>query len=547
MHAENRFRALRKLTATALASVGPHFFHVGFAKTGARTEKYAVCPALRGARSPQEAAILANMKKPCLVSSVIVSALAALLAAPLARANSDQASSTVAIAHVTVIDATGSPPQPDMTVVITGDRIAALGRSGQVSVPGNARVVDASGKFLIPGLWDMHAHIAIHASMKDTRLPLLVANGVTGVRDLGALQNTVEALRQWREEIRSGTLLGPRIVAAGPIVDGPAGGNRAFAIVNTEDEARQAVIDLKRQGFDFAKVYSALSRPAYLAIVDETGRQGISFAGHVPRVITATEASNLGQKSIEHLTGVLVAASTREDRLMKETGEVAVLEVAMRSKAYRRIEAVSADSYSAGKANRLFATFAKNGTWQCPTLTVLRSDLARHDARFTQDERLKYVAPATRRSWDPASNPGARLDEAELNAEARIYRKQLELVGAMNRAGVGILAGTDMGNPYCFPGSGLHDELELMVEAGLTPVQALQTATLNAARYLGREDEVGSIGVGRLADLVLLDADPLADIGNIRLIRAVVVGGRVLDRPQLDQLLQSAERAVDGT
>ncbi len=493
---------------------------------------------------PAGAVILTNMNKQSLVRIVIV-ALGLPSTASIAWATSEPVSSTVAISHVTVIDATGSPSQPDMTVVIEGDRITALGRSDRVSVPGNARIVDASGKFLIPGLWDMHAHIAIYASMKDTRLPLLIANGVTGIRDLGALQDTVAALRRWREEIQAGTLLGPRIVAAGPILDGPAGGNRAFAMISTEEEARQAVIDLKRQGFDFAKVYSALSRPAYLAIVDEAKRQHFPFAGHVPRILSASEASNLGQRSIEHLTGVLVATSAREEELMKESGAAATMEPTARAKAYRRIEAESAESHSAEKADRLFATFARNGTWQCPTLTVLRSELARHDARFTQDARLKYVAPATRRSWDPASNPAARLDEAELNAEARIYQRQLALVRDMQRAGVGILAGTDMGNPYCFPGSGLHDELELMVEAGLTPMQALQTATLNPARYLGRDDEVGSIGVGKLADLVLLDADPLVDIGNVRQIRAVVVGGRILDRPQLDQLLQSAELAVN--
>ncbi|MGH6884760.1 MAG: amidohydrolase family protein, partial [Geminicoccales bacterium] len=297
---------------------------------------------------------------------------------------------SLAFTHVTVIDATGAAAQPDMTVVIAGDRIAALGRTNRVDLPQDARVVDAAGQFLIPGLWDMHAHIAIYASMKATRLPLLIANGVTGVRDLGALDDTVDDLRQWREEIAAGRLLGPRIVAAGPILDGREGGSEEFSIVTTAAEGRQAVVALAEQGFDFVKVYSWLTPEVYSAIVDEAGKQRLPFAGHVPRALTVAEASDAGQKSIEHLTGMLLAVSTRESELMREMAELPEPGTSNGFRASSRILAEAVESYSENKAGRLFKRLVENETWHCPTLVVLKSRVTRHDPTSRQDPRLRY-------------------------------------------------------------------------------------------------------------------------------------------------------------
>jgi len=205
-------------------------------------------------------------------------------------------STTLAITHVTVIDATGAPAHPDMTVLIKGNRITEVGKSGKIRVPEDAQVVSATGKFLIPGLWDMH----VHWYDKDY-LPLFIANGVTGIRIMWGMPRH----HQWRTEIEAGQLLGPHMLIASPIVDGPKPVWPGSTTVANASEARQAVIQAKRDGADFIKVYSLLPRDAYFAIADESKKQGLPFEGHVPISVSAEEASNAGQKSIEHLTGIL--------------------------------------------------------------------------------------------------------------------------------------------------------------------------------------------------------------------------------------------------
>src|SRR5262249_9091040 len=278
-------------------------------------------------------------------------------------------------------------------------------------------------------------------------------------------------------------------------------------------EARDAVDMARKSGADFIKVYTLLPRDAYFAIADETKKLGIPFAGHVPNSVTAIEASEAGQKSIEHLTGMVLAASTREDEFRKEYNDAgqkgfeALKEVGKK----RAVEIL--ESYSEEKAAHVFSVYKKNNTWQCPTLTVLRSFGYVNDPTFTNDPRLKYMPPSIREEWNPKND--FRLNDRspeDYENSRRSYQKSLEIVGAMNRAGVPILAGTDTLNPFCFPGFSLHDELALLTQAGLTPMQALQAATRNAAEYLGQLDSLGTIEPHKLADLVLLSANPLDDI-----------------------------------
>jgi len=256
--------------------------------------------------------------------------------------------------HVTVIDATGAPVQPDMTVVITKGRITALGKTGTITIPPEAQVVDATGKFLIPGLWDMHVHIASDANPggKETCLPLFIANGVTGVRDMGG---DLDALQQWRREIAQGTLVGPRIVAAGPMLDGPMPAWPNSLAVATAPEGRAAVVALKQQGADFVKVQSLLPREAYFAVAEEAKKQGLPLAGHVPDAVSAAEAAEVGQQSMEHLFGVPLG-----------------------------------NEHNA-TATALFASFVKNNTWHCPTLILTRSRTFLEESPGSSDLRLRYI------------------------------------------------------------------------------------------------------------------------------------------------------------
>jgi len=432
--------------------------------------------------------------------------------------------------HVTLIDATGAEAKPDMTVVIRDGRIAALGRSGKIRLAKSAQVIDASGKFLIPGLWDMH----VHEWNKEAFFPLFIANGVIGVRDMFA---PLPPIKQWRAEVAAGTTIGPQIVAAGIILDGPNPACAPCSIaVGNAAEGRKAVLKVKEMGSDFIKVYSMLPRDAYFAIADEAKRQNMVFAGHVPEFVSAGEASDAGQKSIEHLTGVLVACSAKEEELRKEN-EARLRADGFRGDTMTLEQSRALDSFDAKQAAALFARFKRNGTWMCPTLSVLRAQAFIGDADFRNDLRLKYIQNFLRKQfWDDGFGFSSRT--AEDNARARrVFQKQLEVVGMMKRAGVDFIAGTDTANPYVFPGFSLHDELALLVQAGFTPMEALQAATRDAARYLGRLDSVGTIEKGKIADLVLLDANPLAEIGNTRKINAVVVGGRFITRPELDKML----------
>ena len=441
------------------------------------------------------------------------------------------------LAHVTVIDATGAPAKPDMTVVITGNRITAIGKD--VAAPQDAQVIDASGKFLIPGLWDMHIHW-----YDKNLLTLFTANGVTGVRQMFGMPVHL----QWRHEFDEGKLIGPRMLLASPIVDGPKPVWPGSIAIANETEGRKAVDKIKKDGYDFVKVYSLLPRDAYFGIADEAKRQGISFAGHVPISVSAAEASDAGQKSIEHLTGVLLACSSREDEFRAQlAAEIAKngMTGALSGMSRRQSKQIT-DSFSNQKAAALFARFAKNGTWQCPTLTVLHNMAYLDDKNVTNDPRLKYMPPFLRRNWDPSTDFRMRTMTPADYANAKAsFQKSLEVVRGMRRAGVEIIAGTDTLNPYCFPGFSLHDELGLLVRAGLTPLDALQTATINAAKFLGKLDSLGTVEQGKIADLVLLDANPLEDIGNTKKINAVVMNGRLFDRKALDRMLNQAEAAAN--
>jgi imidazolonepropionase-like amidohydrolase len=470
---------------------------------------------------------------------IIVRLSSILLCLPLLLALPKQASGqrSLVFTHVTVIDATGAAAKSDMSVVISGGRIVRLGRSGRVRLPKDSTVVNANGKFLIPGLWDMH----VHEWNKEVFFPLFIANGITGVRDMFS---PLSPLKQWRAEIAAGTTVGPRIFAAGIIVDGPYPGCAPCSIaVGNADEGRKAVLKVKEMGSDFVKVYSMLPRDAYFAIADEAKRQHMVFAGHVPEFVSAAEASDAGQKSIEHLTGVLVACSAKEKELRKEN------EARLRAEGIRRDtatneQAAALDSFDEKRASALFARFVRNGTWMCPTLSVLRAAAFSGDADSRNDPRLKYVPDFLKKQfWEDAY--GWKERTAEDNARAkRVFQKQLEVVGMMRRAGVRFIAGTDTANPYVFPGFSLHEELALLVRAGFTPMQALQSATRDAAEYLGLLDSVGTIEKGKTADLILLDANPLIEIGNTRKIKAVVLGGKLISKQELDKMLADVEAAV---
>jgi amidohydrolase family protein len=444
-----------------------------------------------------------------------------------------RAQSAVAFTHVTVIDMTAATPKRDRTVLVSGDRIVAIGSAGATKIPRDAQVVDASGRFLIPGLWDMHVHLG----ETERSLPLYVANGVTGVRDMGGDPKKVFA---WRERTASGALLGPRIVACGPIIDGPdPAAHGPTVVAGSPEEGRKAVADLARSGSDCVKVYDRLPRPVYFAIVHEAKKRRLPVVGHSPLSVTTAEASDAGQRSIEHLGTIFEGSSSIEPELRRL--EAAPPPAGDPSEFPRRIAARGErmlDTYDERKAAALFRRLAKNRTWQVPTLVVKRGQAFIDDLSRSGDERLKYIPAPDREWWRPEKNFFARYrTPGYITFKKRLYRRELELVAAMQRAGVPLLTGTDVSSAWVFPGFSVHDELGLFVEAGLTPMEALQAATRGPATFLGELASSGTVERGKTADLVLLDADPLRDIRNTRKIRAVVLKGRYFPREELQEML----------
>ena len=462
----------------------------------------------------------ANVMKTRIVPSLVLM-FPALLAAQTGQPSN---ATPLAFTHVTVIDATGSPAQPDMSVLITGDRISAVGKSGSVAIPKDARVVDAAGKFLIPGLWDMHVHTR-YAGFGF--MSLFIVNGVTGVRDTGGPWEQFEQIKRWRSEIAAGRLIGPRIISAGPLVDGPNSRWTHSTVVKDAEEARKAVYTLKEKGADFVKVYDLLSRDEYNAIVDQARKVNLPFIGHVPFVISASEASDVGQKSLEHLSGIILACSTSEEKFRKE-----LVDDKMQPDGKEIL-----DTYSDQKAAALFAKLAKNGTWQVPTLvnTWVRMAANADDPVITSP--LKYIPEGYKVQWNPHN---FRSDD-ELAEYKRRFDRYLDIVAKMKKAGVQFMSGTDTVKAFNLPGFSLQQELILLVKAGLSPMEVLQAATVNPARFLGMADRLGTVEKGKIADLVLLEANPLQDIANTQKIATVVVGGKMVSKQSLQEMLAKVE------
>jgi hypothetical protein len=317
-------------------------------------------------------------------------------------------------------------------------------------------------------------------------------------------------------------------------------------MVQKATEAQNAVQLLKSEGVDFIKVQSRLQPEAYFAIARESQRLGIRFVGHVPDSITAAEASDAGQASIEHLTGVLLGCSTKEEELHQRRlkgiprGENFIQSLE-RDRAWDRDLLAS---YSPEKAERLFQKFAANHIWQVPTLPLL-IDLAYLTPEYNKpnDPRMKYTPSGLRKVWEQGRRASlADQTEADFRLRRRLVKSSLAAVKDMQRAGVELMARADTTAPKVFPGFALHEDLFYLVQAGLTPIQALQAATSKPAKFLGRSAEQGTITSGERADLVLLDANPLEDIRNTEKIHAVILNGKFLGRSDLDWLLDEVER-----
>jgi imidazolonepropionase-like amidohydrolase len=425
-----------------------------------------------------------------------------LCAAALAIAlgsSSGQTRAALVIVHANVVDVRDGRILPNATIAITGNVVTAVTPNG--NVPREARQFDAQGKYVIPGLWDMHAHTQ---ATGESSLQLAVANGVTGIRDMGS---DLDLILKLREETASGRTLGPRIFAAGPILD-DAPGDWPFRLrVKTADDGRSAVQLLKRRGVDLIKVHDHTPRAAYFAIAEESRRLNLPLAGHVPIGITVDEAIDAGQGSIEHLSNGQVWRSCS-----------------------------GGGTYRPDACRPYFEMLARRGIWQTPTIAAgLELATIGTSASSISADQFGYAEKGLREMW--AENQKNLPSPAAVRQFRATAETGATVTADMSKTGVPILAGCDgMISGFC-----IHDELAVMVRGGMTTLAALQTATLNPARYFNMQAAAGTIEAGKRADLLLLDANPLADIKNVSRIHAVVLAGRVLDRVELDRVLAAVK------
>jgi imidazolonepropionase-like amidohydrolase len=399
----------------------------------------------------------------------------------LALAGPCLAAQTLTITNATVVDVSTGALRRGTTVVIDGNRIVSVGPSS-AATPSRGRVVDATGMYVIPGLWDMHTHAYFGWTREfgDTYvLPLFIANGVTGIRDMGS---DLDAVLRARSEVAAHRLVGPRMVVSGPMLDGPQVAFAASIAISTPDDGRKAVDMLKTKGVDFIKIQSGVPRDAYFAIATEAKKQGIEFEGHVPDAIRASEAVATGQRTFEHLIGIFEASTPDEDALLKRRYG------AGKDPSANKSLATLLDRYDAARETSIIQLLAKNSVWQCPTLFWERGQWLVDVIDYNQDPDIAY----TPRTWIDKKFPSTRksivesMDTDPLTVRRRFVDHELDIVRKLHAASVPFLAGTDTpAGVDVTPGISLHLELQRFVAAGFTPLEALQTATINPARFLG--------------------------------------------------------------
>jgi imidazolonepropionase-like amidohydrolase len=423
-----------------------------------------------------------------------------------------QTSSTVLVLRGgTLVDVASGKEISDSTIVMRGERIEQIG-SGNRAIPEGAQVIDAKGKWIVPGLIDSHAHAD---NPDETPFSLYLANGVTTIRNPGG---NITVLRLTREQLIRGELIGPRLFFSGPLLDGiPPVWPDMSLLVDTPQRARSAVNFLADQGVDFVKVYNNVKEPELRAIIETAKERGLPVAGHIPRSITMTHAVELGMTRLEH-----IRITGREMLSADEADQIDPLPLGRREPLlWQRFDLQSE------KMQALVQRLAQSQIFLDPTLVIAEETEVPNPDADKNDPNNQYLSPKVVERYVNLKSPIYELP-AELQAAGlEAFHKQEKFVGMCNRAGVKIIAGTDgPGIGSLLPGFGLHRELELLVESGMSPLEALRAASLTGAEALGKDDRLGTVEPGKFADMVVLDADPLQEIQNLRKIHLVVQGGK---------------------
>ncbi|MBN8842053.1 MAG: amidohydrolase family protein [Sphingomonadales bacterium] len=479
---------------------------------------------------------------------ILVAGLAALLLPTSAHAEERQ----LVLRNVTVIDPAATTADgarlEGRTIVIAGSRIEAI-LPPESPVPADAHIVDAAGKFAVPAFWDMHAHVPGDPVRARAALHMQFANGVLHMRDMGTDLSLAEIKQLMAATARRDAPLARIIATPWHIADGrderrtPTGGDAARFQIENKREANGLVDFVHRQGINFLKPYDSMSAESFRALAKAARKQGIAVSGHIPRQITVSEAIALGQVAIEHAQSLTWACAPIPDTVRRDYYLADPRRRFERNLAYPAFAAFTADTvdrYDETACRALLKTMAERQVRYVPTLVTRRFDVLAAFREYRDDPLLAYIDADTRKDWARDAANYAALDTATRVALYRFLLHAMALTVEAHRAGVPILVGSDSPDSYIFPGFSYHLEMEMLAEAGLPPLAILKAATLEAARFAKDEADYGTIAPNRVADILLLDADPLADISNTRRIDAVIAAGKYWDRAALDALLADA-------
>ncbi|MEO5721945.1 MAG: amidohydrolase family protein [Chthoniobacterales bacterium] len=440
---------------------------------------------------------------------------------------------TIAIEEVTVVDVIGGKIDGPQTILIVDGRIAAIGKPGEIELPPETVRLAGRERYLIPGLVDMHVHLFNNATRRppnEWAFPLFIANGVTAVREMAIEPAQMAVVNGWRSKVERGELVAPRVLAAG-----------AVARAETATSVREQVHASKAAGVDFMKVFSDMQKRVWRMLLAEASAARLPVCGHIPGQVRLLEAAASGQRSNEHLTQVYEACSAAEEKFlsarqrMEGTKSAAIVQTQERE---------VLESFDQLACERVAAALARTDQVQVPTLVLSYFEAKYIEAneawaKVRDDKRWPYLRADEQARWQRLLT---ERTDADKTLALRRWEVSRQIVQTLNTAGVRILAGTDAPMPLVYPGFALHQELELLVRAGMSTADALRSATIWPVEFLGQADQSGTIAIGKRADLVLLDENPLTAIENTQRVRAVILDGRVRERSALDLLLSATSR-----
>jgi len=435
------------------------------------------------------------------------------------------------LTNVNIIDVQNDSIKANQSIVVENNRITRITSRDSILNDSNYKIIDGNNKYAMPGLWDMHSHLALQVA-PQTVMPLHIANGITNIRDMQGVVRINKERKLWREQIKSGELLGPRIIG---FADEIVGDN-----YDERDVTKVVNRSVKEQG-TFIKIYSNILSERYFKLAKEAKKQGVDFAGHYPNSINPVEASNAGQRSFEHAHLFIDYSHTAANQ-QREYYRALSLEESP-DKKLKVSSAEKLANFDYDKFYELVDVMVKNNTYFCPTHITKQYEASVNNDAFLNDEKIKYIPPIIYNIWKDDIN-GMKDYEQKLLTD--FYKKGLELTGMAHKRGVKILAGTDSYDPYSFPGFSLHRELEELVKAGLSPAEALATATINPSEYFSVSNDYGTLEKGKVADIILLNKNPLINIKNSASIETIIFNGSLYNRVELNEFLNYVEQNVSG-